>query len=183
VREAMRQALARLSGADAELADVTLPLARHIPGAQLAVLGAEALQSNLGTLRERGADLPEDVRLRLEAGLARTPEQVATSRLLTEHWRHQVDEALRSCHALISPTTAISAPPLGATTTRIDGADRSVPFSVTRCPLPFNFAGHPPITLPFRDTEDTLIGLQLIGRAGADQDLLALAAYLEQVLG
>ncbi len=183
VREALRQALARLSGAGTELADVTLPLARHIPGAQLAVLGTEALQSNLGTLRERGADLPADVRLRLEAGLARTPEQVATSQLLTQHWRHQVDEALRTCHALVSTTTAISAPPLEATHTRIDGVEVTVQFSMTRLTMPFNFSGHPAITLPFRDTEGTLIGLQLIGRAGGDQDLLALAAYLEQVLG
>lgn len=181
VREAVGEAAARLAGTN-ELEPVDLPLARHVPGAQLAILGTEALTSNLATLRERGQQLPPDVRLRLEAGLARTPEQYEAALAFSTRWRAQVDAALRHHHVLLSPTTAITAPPVGLTEVQIDGRSETVQFSLTRLTMPFNLSGHPAITLPFRDSSGTLVGLQLVGRAGGDQELLAAAAHMERVL-
>lgn len=182
VRTAFERACERLAGAGVELAPVELPLARHIPGGQLALLGTEALESNLDTLRERGAELPPDVRLRLEAGLARTPEQYAVSRTLAERLRIQVDATLGRCHALLSPTTAITATPPEVTHTEIDGTQVTVQFSLTRLTMPFNFSGNPALSLPFWEAAPAPVGLQLVGRSGEDQHLLALSAYLEQVL-
>lgn len=182
VRTAFERACERLTGAGLELVPVELPLARHIPGGQLALLGTEALESNLGTLRKRGAELPPDVRLRLEAGLARTPEQYAVSRTLAERFRAQVSTALTGCHALLSPTTAITATPPEITHTEIDGAQVTVQFSLTRLTMPFNFSGHPALSLPLREADAAPVGIQLVGRSGEDHDLLALSAYLEQVL-
>lgn len=182
IRAARDDALAVLAGAGVELPAVELGLARHIPGAQIAVLGAEALASNLVTLREHGNELPADVRLRLEAGLARTDEQYAFALELTARWRAQVDAALAQCHVLLCPTTAITATDPEVSHVQIDGQPVTVQFSLTRLTMPFNFSGHPAITLPWRDTAGTLLGVQLIGRSGGDQELLAIAAYVEQVL-
>lgn len=183
VRRSVEEAASRLADSGAELDQVDLPLARHIPGAQLAILGTEALASNLTTLRERGQALPPDVRLRLEAGLARTPAQYEAAHALRERWQAQVDGALRHHHFLLCPTTAITAPPVGVTEVEIDGRAETVQFSLTRLTMPFNLSGHPAITLPFHDSTGTLVGLQLIGRIGGDQDLLAAAAHVEQLLG
>ncbi|WP_109471189.1 amidase [Ornithinimicrobium cavernae] len=182
VRQALGSALERLSGGRAELEEVDLPLARHIPGAQLAVLGTQALESNLTTLRERGRDLPDDVRLRLEAGLARTTEQRRVSLELAARWQRQVDAALERCHVLVSPTTAITATPPETAEVDIDGQPVTVQFSLTRMTMPFNISGHPAISLPVRDGSGAPVGLQLVGRRGGDQDLLAVAAYLEDLL-
>lgn len=182
VRAAIDRACERLSGSGVELVPVDLPLARHIPGAQIALLGTEALESNLPSLRERGADLPADVRLRLEAGLARTDEQVAAATTLAAQFREQVSTALGHCHALLSPTTAITATPPEVSHVEIDGEQVTVQFSLTRLTMPFNFSGHPALTLPLREGTTAPVGLQLIGRDGEDQDLLALSAYLEQIL-
>lgn len=183
VRRAVEEATAHLADSGAVIDTVDLPLARHIPGAQLAILGTEALTSNLDTLRERGDQLPPDVRLRLEAGLARTPEQFETALAFSRRWRTQVDTALRHHHVLLSPTTAITAPPVGVTEIEINDRTETVQFSLTRMTMPFNLSGHPAITLPFRDTTGTLVGLQLVGRVGRDQDLLAAAGHVERVLG
>ncbi|USQ79908.1 amidase [Ornithinimicrobium faecis] len=182
VRAAVDRACERLAGAGVELVPVEMPLAEHIPGAQIALLGTEAVQSNLVTLRERGADLPDDVRLRLEAGLARTDEQYAASVTLAERFRDQVSAALGQCHALLSPTTAITATPPEVTHVEVDGGQATVQFSLTRLTMPFNFSGHPAITLPLREGTTDPVGLQLVGRTGEDQDLLALSAYVEQIL-
>ena len=67
VATAFAHACEQLERHGVELVPVELPLARHVPGAQIALLGTEALESNLETLRARGGLLPADVRLRLEA--------------------------------------------------------------------------------------------------------------------
>lgn len=182
VRAAFDRACERLAGAGVELVPVELPLAEHIPGAQIALLGTEALQSNLVTLRERGADLPDDVRLRLEAGLARTDEQYAVSLTLAARFRDQVSAALGHCHALLCPTTAITATPPEISHVELDDGPATVQFSLTRLTMPFNFSGHPALTLPVREGATDPVGLQLVGRTGEDQDLLALSAYVEQIL-
>lgn len=182
VRRALDQACERLAGAGVELVPVDLPLARHVPGAQIALLGTQALENNLVNLRERGADLPDDVRLRLEAGLARTDEQAAAAAGLAARFAEQVSAALQGCHALVSPTTAITATPPEVSHVEIDGEQVTVQFSLTRLTMPFNFSGHPALSLPLREGTTAPVGLQVVGRAGEDQHLLALSAYLEQIL-
>lgn len=180
VRTAFEAACARLADAGVELVPIDLPLAAHIPGGQIALLGTEALDSNLATLRDRGGALPDDVRLRLEAGLARTDEQYAASRSLASRFADQVSAALTRCHGLLSPTTAITATAPEVTHVEVDGEQVTVQFSLTRLTMPFNFSGHPALTLPLPATDP--VGLQVVGRSGEDQDLLALSAYLEQIL-
>ncbi len=182
IRAALDEALTVLDRAGVELTPVELGLARHIPGAQIAVLGAEALATNLPTLRAHGRELPADVRLRLEAGLARTDEQLTVARELTVRWRRQVDAALAHCHVLLCPTTAIPATAPEVSHVEVDGDLVTVQFSLTRLTMPFNFSGHPAISLPWRDSGGTLLGVQLIGRTAGDQDLLAVASHVEQLL-
>lgn len=182
VQAAVDRACERLAAAGVELVPVEVPLAAHVPGAQLALLGTEALESNLANLAERGADLPGDVLLRLEAGLARTPEQYAVARTLAARLREQVSAVLRQCHALLSPTTAITATPAGVTHVEVAGERPTVQFSLTRLTMPFNFSGHPALSLPLTEPGHPPVGLQLVGREGEDHDLLALAAYVEQIL-
>jgi Asp-tRNA(Asn)/Glu-tRNA(Gln) amidotransferase A subunit family amidase len=47
---------------------------------------------------------------------------------------------------------------------------------------PWTHAGVPVITLPAGDVDGRPLGLQLAGRHGADESLLALARYIEPLL-
>lgn len=50
--------------------------------------------------------------------------------------------------------------------------------------LPWSYAGLPAVSLPAGVSADGLpLGLQVVGAAGADESLLALAAPLERALG
>jgi amidase len=80
---------------------------------------------------------------------------------------------------LITPTMAEPAPPIGS----IKGADidriiRLVPYT-----MPYNVSGQPAIGLPLHWSEDGLpIGIQLVARYGAEDELIRLAAQIEAAL-
>lgn len=182
VRAAVDAAVEALERAGVELRPVEPVLAAHSPGAQLGIQSPEALRSNLATLRERADELPEDVRIRLEVGFARTPEQHAAGLDLARRLRGEVDAMLAGCHVLLAPTTAASTPPVGQTTVEADGTTMTVQSALTRLTVPFNLSGHPAISLPWTDPAGTLVGLQVVGRHGGDRELLHVAAHLEGLL-
>ncbi|MGH3745124.1 MAG: amidase [Mycobacteriales bacterium] len=92
-------------------------------------------------------------------------------------------EQLTDLDVLLTPTVAEPPPPLGTFDSPpgspLDGLFRSagfVPFTP-----PFNISGQPAISLPLHWSESGLpIGVQLAGRYGDEETLLALAAQLEQ---
>ncbi len=53
----------------------------------------------------------------------------------------------------------------------------------THLTMPFNLAGLPSISVPFGSAAGVPIGLQIVGRRGADWQVLAAAARLEAVRG
>jgi aspartyl-tRNA(Asn)/glutamyl-tRNA(Gln) amidotransferase subunit A len=79
-------------------------------------------------------------------------------------------DALKSIDAIVLPTVANVAPSLETT------GDPSLQ-------TPFTFAGVPAISLPIGLSPEGLpVGMQLVGRLGADEHLLALARWCEQAL-
>ena len=169
--------------AGARLERVEAPLAPLVPAAQLAILGAQALENNLPTLRDPAAPLVEDVRLRLETGLARTPEQFGAAMLLRAAWIEVLESLLRRVDVLVGPTAMITAPPIGAPEIELGGGERlTTQYALSRFTMPFNVSGHPAVSLPFRDAAGTLIGVQAVGRRHGDRELLAIAGVLEEAL-
>jgi len=72
------------------------------------------------------------------------------------------------------------APPVGAAEVAIDGERYPLHTAVTQLTMPFNLAGLPAITIPWSTSKDGApIGLQIIGRRGADWQVLAAGQRLE----
>jgi len=58
-----------------------------------------------------------------------------------------------------------------------------IPAAVTRFSGPFNSAGLPAVSIPVgKDDNGAPVGLQLIGRPGADATVLAVARWVEAVV-
>jgi aspartyl-tRNA(Asn)/glutamyl-tRNA(Gln) amidotransferase subunit A len=156
------------------------PIAAGLPRIQLPDL-REMLRVGLDVLNWEAADLHrsriesnpdaygEDVLRRLrdasevsqetyEAGLAEVPRL-----------RAAVEEAMAGVDAILTPATAIVAPPIG---------EIGVGEQLTRFTRPFNVTGQPVVTLPLKSS-GLPVGVQLIGHYGQDAQLLEIASSLE----
>ncbi len=84
---------------------------------------------------------------------------------------------------LLTPTMAAPPPRLGTLSTDTDDLDAFIRASFGLAPFttPFNATGQPAASLPLHWSADGLpVGVQLVARFGADAQLLALAAQIEQ---
>ena len=84
---------------------------------------------------------------------------------------------------LLTPTMAAPPPRLGTLSTDTDDLDAFIRASFGLAPFttPFNATGQPAASLPLHWSADGLpVGVQLVGRFGADAQLLALDAQIEQ---
>jgi aspartyl-tRNA(Asn)/glutamyl-tRNA(Gln) amidotransferase subunit A len=74
------------------------------------------------------------------------------------------------------------APLVGSSQVVIDQRSYPLHTAVTHLTMPFNLAGLPAISVPFGHSAGGVpIGLQIVGRRGADWQVLAAAARLEAV--
>jgi aspartyl-tRNA(Asn)/glutamyl-tRNA(Gln) amidotransferase subunit A len=120
------------------------------------------------------------VRLRLEMGRYVLAEDFVRAMHLRELLRHAVDESLKRCDVLLLPAQPIPAPELGATTVDVDGSREPVRAAMLRLTQLFNITGHPAIALPAGTTDDGWpVGVQLVGRSGATNQLLEIASSVE----
>ncbi|HYH21691.1 MAG TPA: amidase [Azospirillum sp.] len=176
-------ALARLETAGFAVEDRTIPGIDLAPSAQFFTIGSEASQvhQNLGLRRPEG--LGEDVRVRLEIGRFLSAVDYLKAQRLRRHIAGQLRKALDGADALVMPTLLATAPPAGAATLDVGGTSLPVHTALTRCTAPFNLAGLPALTLPCGDDADGLpVGLQIVGRPGADIAVLGIGAAVEAAL-
>lgn len=120
------------------------------------------------------------VRLRLEMGRYILAEDYVRALQLREVLRRSVNDALQDCDGLLLPTQPSLPPALGATTVDVDGYGEPVRAAMLRLTQLFNITGHPAIALPAGLTDDGWpTRVQLVGRPGATDQLLQLAATVE----
>jgi aspartyl-tRNA(Asn)/glutamyl-tRNA(Gln) amidotransferase subunit A len=156
----------------ASIQDVALPagfaelLARH-----RTVMAVEAAQFHESRLRRHPEDYPPRIRGLLEEGLTCPAPEYARCK---EHQR-QLSAEMLACFdgvdALLTPATRGPAPDAGSTG---DPAFNS-PWSYTGLPTVSFLAGWSPEGLP--------LAVQLVGRPWGEAELLAAAAWCEDVLG
>lgn len=201
IASATAAALARLEEAgailvEADAGDVTeldraagFPIALYEAVRDIALyLDDHAIAVDLGHVASQVAS--PDVRALLEGALGsrRVPEDAYRDALLIH--RPALQRVYRALFtelnvaALIYPTTPLAAAPIGADATcELNG--RPVPTfeTFTRNTAPGSLAGIPGVSLPSGMSATGLpIGLALDAPAGADRNLLALAAAIERVL-
>ena len=135
------------------------------------------------SLDRQGDSYSAGVRLRLELGRYVLAEDYARAQRGRTVLTAAVDDALADQDALVLPSLAIPASPLGADTVDIDGRPVSLRNVMLRLTQLFNATGHPAVSIPCGHTATGLpIGLQLVGRRGQTDQLLTVAAACETAL-
>jgi aspartyl-tRNA(Asn)/glutamyl-tRNA(Gln) amidotransferase subunit A len=180
VRGRFAASLAGLRQAGAQTVDVAIPHAAGTPPVYLHTSLAEATAYHAGSLEAEPERYTSNVRLRLELGRYVLAEDYARAQTARAALRREVDAALEGCDALVLPTLPIPAPPIGATSVDVAGTQQPVRAMMLRLTQLFNLTGHPAISIPIGATPAGLpCGLQLVGRLGETEGLLAVAAACE----
>lgn len=96
----------------------------------------------------------------------------AWTRRLSQWWQHGHD-------LLLTPTVAEPPPPLGSFAAPNTGVRSSQIVAFT---YPFNFSGHPAISLPCYEDAGLPIGVQLVAAHGHEELLLRVGAELEEAM-
>ncbi len=183
VRQQFEGAVERLANAGASVREVKIVHAADIAPIYLHLALPEAAAFHRVSLERAPEDYSPGVRCRLEMGRYILAEDYVTALKGREILRQDVDRALVGLDALVLPSLAIPAPPLGAATINVAGTSEPVRNVMLRLTQLFNLTGHPAISIPCGTTGAGLpCGLQLAGRLGQTRALLGLAAACEPLM-
>ncbi len=180
VGAAIQDALGVLKQAGAMLVDVRFPPLEPVVGAHRAIIFSEAAAAHEEMIRTRAADISDEVRPLLQSGLFLTATQYLAAQQARKKTIATYRNLWRSFDVLVTPTSPIAAPAIGATTARF--GDKEVPLvrAFLDLTLPFNLTGQPAISVPCGFTKAGLpIGLQLVGRPFDEVTLFRAAAGYE----
>jgi aspartyl-tRNA(Asn)/glutamyl-tRNA(Gln) amidotransferase subunit A len=183
VRRLFGETRAALEGAGHSVSDVAIQHAERTADVYLHIVLPEASWYHASLLERHAAQYSPGVRLRLEMGRYVLAEDYVRAIHGRAALRRAVDRALEGLDALLLPSLAIPAPPIGAASIDVDGAQEPVRAIMLRLTQLFNITGHPAIALPCgRGRDDLPRGLQLVGHRGGTERLLAVAAAVERQL-
>ncbi|MBX6352242.1 MAG: amidase [Thermoflavifilum sp.] len=182
VRDVVRTTLERLQALGFRVVEVDIPDIDQVPAMQQATIASEALAVHEERLRETPERFGEDVRTRLASGTEIRGVDYVRAQAFRQGFRAKVMEILSQVDVIATPTTPITATPIGAAYTEVEGRSVHVRGHLTRYTNPWNLSGLPAITLPCGLTPDGLpVGLQLVGPAWGERKLLRVAARVEEI--
>ena len=179
---ACRALLAALVKAGAEILPIELPGLDAIRIAHaVTIIGEQA--ANLQDRREHIRDLgmPTRITWALSAGFNGL-DYIQAQRIRTRAI-NTFGRAFRQVDAILSPTTAITAPLIPANGTPGGWSDLSATTEKMRYAFEANLTGHPAISFPAGYDRDGLpIGMQAMGNYWSERTLLRIAYAAEQVV-
>ncbi len=180
VGAAIQDALGVLKQQGATFVDVRFPPIDPVVGAHRAIIFSEAATAHEELIRTRAADFSDEVRPLLQSGLFLTATQYLGAQQARKKTIAAYRDIWRSFDVLVTPTSPIAAPPIGATTARLGGQDVPLVRAFLDLTLPFNMTGQPAISVPCGFTKTGLpIGLQVVGRPFDEATLFRAAAAYE----
>jgi aspartyl-tRNA(Asn)/glutamyl-tRNA(Gln) amidotransferase subunit A len=163
---------------------------REIPFAELAELPAinakggfpayESWQIHRELIAQKGTLYDPRVLVRVERGQKQSAAEYAALKRARADFIRRAHEVTAPYDALVLPTTPVIAPTLAEV--EPDGAYRHVNMLVLRNPAIANFIDGCSISIPCHPAGGAPVGVMLIGAAGTDRRLLAIAAAIERLV-
>jgi aspartyl-tRNA(Asn)/glutamyl-tRNA(Gln) amidotransferase subunit A len=184
VGRALDRLCALLERTGARIDEVELPLAAARSAVAVIVL-PEMAAAHAPLLAETGE---EGYGARVLAGIRLGRSALATEYLTGLRYRGHfvalVEELLAERDALLLPTVPVVAPERASNVVRLgDGSEVGVQVALTALPGAFNCSGSPVVSLPVGLADGLPVGASLVGRIGADHELLRVAKVVEDAVG
>ena len=183
IRRLTEAALLFLVEQGAAVEEISLPTVEHTfePSNTITLVEARKVHESAGYFPARASEYGDDVQHRLELGGTVRAVDYLTAQEALQRSRAEFEAALSKVDAIVTPTTPIAAPVVGAECVLETGVEESARSALIRLNRPGNFTGLPAISVPCGFTSGGLpVGLQLIGRAFGEATILSLAHCYEQ---
>jgi Asp-tRNA(Asn)/Glu-tRNA(Gln) amidotransferase A subunit family amidase len=165
------------------IVEIVIPNLEANRVAHSVTITSEMAQAMQATYDEHHREHGLDVRINL--ALARqftATDYVTAQRIRTRMMRH-FQNALRQADMILTPTAGIAAPEIKKGALPDGESDLTTTIEIMRFATAANMTGFPAITFPVGYTQKGLpIGLQVIGRAWDEANLLRMALAAEQVV-
>ena len=135
-----------------------------------------------GHLLDGPYELTNYQRQSLLAARRLSPQTLAGARSALAEYRRRVDRYFRDYDVIVTPATATTAFEVGRRPEAIAGRRVARLWGAFPFAVPFNVSGHPAVVLPAGFVNGLPVAIQLVGRYGADRELLLVAERLEAEL-
>jgi aspartyl-tRNA(Asn)/glutamyl-tRNA(Gln) amidotransferase subunit A len=172
MNQTMDQVCERFRAAGASVQEVALPSSfSEVIERHRIVMAVEAVAYHQERLRRHPEDYGPCIRSLLEEGLTCPAPEYARAKEHQRSLTEQMGSCLRGVDALLTPATTGPAPDAGTTGDPVFNS-------------PWSYTGLPTVSFPVaRSPEGLPLAIQLVGRAWGEGELLAAAAWCEEVLG
>jgi amidase len=161
-----------LSSAELVVTDVELPGWQAAGEATAVVLGIEAWREHGTLLQADPGGFGAAVAQRVRTGGRYTAAELAAAEAVSTAWRAELDSVFARVPIVALPTMVGDPPRL----------EQAATMYRLRATLPVNLAGIPALSLPVPRKGRLPASLQLIGPAGSEEVLLAIAARVEAAI-
>lgn len=177
----VEDALAVLKSLGAAVVEVRMPSPLALIDGWQTTCGVECARAHAATFPDRKDDYGPALRGLIEHGLAAASEDYDRLETAREAFRGGLDDVLRSVDAIIAPCLPGAIPPAERSAAGIRGQrERSSRERFIRFTAPFDYSGHPSITLPLDiDAEGLPRAFQLIGRHLGEARLIGIGSAFE----
>jgi len=169
--------MARRAGID--VVDLELPAVASALDVFRAIQMPEAFRVHQAALALGPEGFTAPVRAQLEAGAQVTDADEAAARTTRAGLIEAFDATVGRVDALVLPAVPVPAPERGSEHVVLESGRAPLRPSFLHLTVPFSLTGLPVLTVPFAKVDGLPVGLQLVGRRGSDDDLLAVGAWLE----
>lgn len=181
VEEAVKFALLQLEKLGAKIEIVKIPALAAAEFAQLATIVSEASAIHHANLIKRPENFGEDVRFLLEFGELIPAVDYLQSQQVRLQLSNDFANAFKHIDVLISPTLPFLPPNIGDHSVDINGEKASFSDHVMRFTGPGNLTGLPALSLPCGIRNGMPVGLQIMGPAFKEENVLNIAIALERL--
>ncbi|MDN5925502.1 MAG: amidase [Hyphomicrobiales bacterium] len=183
VAEAIDKAAAVFAMLGGEIVERSLPDIGRLHALADIIQRSEAASAHARMLGAHREAYSRPVLRRVEGGLfVAAPAYVSALNQRSSHLRHFLETTLRDVDVLLIPTVGIPVPFIDETDEAKLGPLPELIGSMTRWTRWLNYLGVPALSVPCgEDANGMPIGMQLVGRPGAEFRLLTLAAQFERV--
>lgn len=176
VHRLIDNALALLRSIGAEIVDVEIPNTDVLVDNWGLTCGVECARAHAAFFPDRKDEYGPALAGLIEGGLAATTAEYERLQQERLAFRSGLDAALQGIDALIAPCLVAQVPAAERSVPRRPGSPRFIRFTA-----PFDYSGHPSVTLPMDvDAEGLPRAFQLVGEHFAEGRLLGIAHAIEQ---